>query len=82
MIEHLMVWGKRIFGNFRVRYIPLLMIYFAYGAAGFAGIAESFWSKEELTLSAEALILIGFWIFGKFMRKHERVICHFNFIVS
>lgn len=62
MIEHLMVWGHRIFGNFRVRYIPLLMIYFAYGASGFAGIAESFWIKEELTLSAQALILIGFWI--------------------
>ncbi|MDP2932519.1 MAG: hypothetical protein Q8N81_00110, partial [bacterium] len=39
------------------------MIYFAYGASGFASIAESFWIKEECTeLSAVALAVIGFWI--------------------
>ena len=27
----------------RLRYLPLLMVYFAYGALGLVGIAESFW---------------------------------------
>lgn len=54
--------AKTCFGNFHARYIPLLMVYFAYGASGFSGIAESFWIKEELNLSAEALAVIGFWV--------------------
>jgi len=46
----------------RLRYLPLLMIYFAAGASGLAGIAESFWVKEELGLSAEALVALGVWL--------------------
>lgn len=46
----------------RLRYIPLLLIYFAYGASGFVGIAESFWVKEELNLSAEDLVSLGVWL--------------------
>ena len=46
----------------RWRYLPLLMIYFAYGASGVTGIAESFWIKEELGLQAEALVAIGVWL--------------------
>ncbi|MDO8561036.1 MAG: hypothetical protein Q7R91_02375 [bacterium] len=52
----------RFFGDFRARYIPLLMVYFAYGAAGFSAIAESFWVKEQLSLSARDLAVIGFWV--------------------
>ncbi len=29
----------------RLRYVPLLTIYFAQGAAGLAGIAQAFWVK-------------------------------------
>jgi len=47
---------------FRMRYIPLLLIYFAYGASGFVGIAESFWVKEELSLSAEDLVALSVWL--------------------
>ncbi len=47
---------------FRLRYVPLLLIYFAYGASGFIGIAESFWVKEELNLSAEDLVALGVWL--------------------
>ncbi|MBI2039276.1 MAG: hypothetical protein HYT22_03290 [Candidatus Niyogibacteria bacterium] len=54
--------AQRLFGNFRARYIPLLMVYFAYGASGFSSIAESFWVKEELKLSVVALAVIGFWV--------------------
>lgn len=53
---------NRFFGGFQARYIPLLMVYFAYGASGFTSVAETFWIKEKLSLSAEALIVIGFWV--------------------
>ncbi len=45
------------------RYVPLLMIYFAYGLSGFSAIALSFWEKENIGLSAEQLIEIGVWAF-------------------
>ncbi|MBI4357489.1 MAG: hypothetical protein HY559_06400 [Gammaproteobacteria bacterium] len=48
--------------SLRLKYLPLLMIYFAYGASTFSGIAESIWVKEHLDLSAEALLVIGFWV--------------------
>ncbi|MEN8726810.1 MAG: hypothetical protein ABF276_02495 [Sulfurovum sp.] len=46
----------------RMRYIPLLLIYFAYGASGFAAVAETFWVKEQLNLSAENLISLAVWL--------------------
>lgn len=46
----------------KMRYIPLLLIYFAYGASGFSAVAETFWVKEELNLSAENLIALGVWL--------------------
>ncbi|MCF6243726.1 MAG: hypothetical protein L3J43_01670 [Sulfurovum sp.] len=46
----------------RVRYIPLLLIYFAYGSSVFVGIAGSFWVKKELSLSAEDLVALGVWL--------------------
>ncbi len=46
----------------KVRYLPLLLIYFAYGASGFSAVAETFWVKEQLNLSAENLISLGVWL--------------------
>lgn len=46
----------------RLRYLPLLMIYFAYGVSTFSGIGESFFVKEKLDLSASALLMIGVWV--------------------
>ncbi|MBD3789261.1 MAG: PucC family protein [Campylobacterales bacterium] len=46
----------------RLRYLPLLLIYFAYGASGFTSVAETFWVKEQLKLSAEALVSLGVWL--------------------
>ena len=46
----------------RWRYLPLLMIYFAYGALGLVTIAEAFWVKEALTLSPAELAAIAVWI--------------------
>ncbi len=53
---------KVLFGDLKMRYIPLLLIYFAYGISGFTSVAETFWVKERLGLSAEALIAISFWV--------------------
>lgn len=33
----------------RREYLPLLMVYFAYGAMGLVGVAQSFWIKNALT---------------------------------
>ncbi len=46
----------------RLRYLPLLMIYYAYGALGLITIAEAFWIKESLTLSPAELAAIGVWL--------------------
>ena len=46
----------------RVRYIPLLLIYFAYGSSVFVAIAKDFWVKKELALSAEDLVALGVWL--------------------
>lgn len=47
---------------FRPRYLPLLMVYFAYGALGLIAIAESFWVKKALTLSPAELAALNVWI--------------------
>lgn len=46
----------------RLAYVPLLMIYFAYGALGIVGVADSFWVKKTLTLSAAELAQLGVWL--------------------
>ncbi|CAA6811029.1 MAG: Folate carrier, cyanobacterial type [uncultured Sulfurovum sp.] len=46
----------------RMRYVPLLLIYFAYGSSVFVGIAGSFWVKKELSLSAEDLLALSVWL--------------------
>ena len=44
------------------RYIPLLLIYFAYGTQAITGVALTFWEKENLSLSAEDLVALGVWV--------------------
>lgn len=46
----------------RREYLPLLMVYFAYGALGLTLVADSFWVKKELTLSPSALAQLGVWL--------------------
>jgi MFS family permease len=58
MIEALLLPFKAI----KMRYIPLLLIYFAYGTSGFTAVAETFWVKESLNLSAENLLALGVWM--------------------
>jgi MFS family permease len=47
---------------FRPRYLPLLMVYFAYGALGLITIAESFWIKSALTLTPSELAALSVWL--------------------
>ncbi len=44
------------------RYIPLLLIYFAFGAQQLVSVALLFWEKESLSLSAEQFLVIGAWV--------------------
>jgi len=46
----------------KMRYVPLLLIYFAYGSSVFVAIAKDFWVKKELALSAEDLVALGVWL--------------------
>ncbi|CAA6803642.1 MAG: Folate carrier, cyanobacterial type [uncultured Campylobacterales bacterium] len=48
--------------SIRARYLPLLCIYFAYGASAFTSIAESFWIKSHLDLDSSELITLGVWL--------------------
>ena len=47
---------------FRPHYLPLMMVYFAYGALGLISVAESFWIKKALTLSAVELAALNVWL--------------------
>jgi BT1 family len=47
---------------FRLHYLPLLMVYFAYGALGLRDVSQSMWVKESLTLSPAELAGIGVWL--------------------
>lgn len=46
----------------RWRYLPLLMVYFASGASALSGIAETFFVKDHLNLSAEMLVAVLVWV--------------------
>ena len=47
---------------FRLHYVPLLMVYFAYGALGLVEVSQSMWIKESLSLSPAELAGIGVWL--------------------
>jgi MFS family permease len=47
---------------FRIAYLPLLMVYFAYGALGLTSIAQSFWVRRELSLTPVDLAALNVWL--------------------
>jgi hypothetical protein len=47
---------------FRPNYLPLMMVYFAYGALGLIAVAESFWIKKSLTLTPVELAALQVWL--------------------
>lgn len=46
----------------RAVYVPLLMIYFAYGFGGVTGIAQSFYEREQLTFTPAQLADLAVWV--------------------
>jgi len=47
---------------FRPAYLPLIMVYFAYGALGLIDVTRDMWIKERLTLTPSELAGIGVWL--------------------
>jgi hypothetical protein len=47
---------------FRIRYLPLLIIYFAYGASSLIDLPLSFWIKDNLALTAVQLASVAVWV--------------------
>lgn len=47
---------------FRAAYLPLIMVYFAYGALGLIDVTRDMWIKESLTLTPAELAGIGVWL--------------------
>jgi hypothetical protein len=48
--------------GFRLQYLPLLMVYFAYGALGIIDVTRDMWIKERLTLTPADLAGLGVWL--------------------
>ncbi|MGQ3356374.1 MAG: hypothetical protein ACT6XY_19230 [Phreatobacter sp.] len=46
----------------KTAYLPLLLVYFAYGALGVIDVARDMWVKESLSLSPAELAGIGVWL--------------------
>lgn len=46
----------------RRAWVPLLVVYFAYGALGLIDISRDFWVKESLRLSPADLAALGVWL--------------------
>src|SRR6476620_8023428 len=45
----------------RLVYLPLLMVYFAYGAMGLVAVAQTFWVRTSLTWTPADLAALSFW---------------------
>ena len=50
-----------IVSDFKISYLPPLMVYMAAGISGLTAIVGTFYVKERLGLSAEFLAALGFW---------------------
>jgi MFS family permease len=47
---------------FRLSYVPVVMVYFAYGALGLIDVSRDLWIKESLSLSPAQLAAISVWL--------------------
>ncbi len=47
--------------SFRLSYLPVLMVYFAYGALGMVALTQTFWVKEALTFTPAQLAGLTVW---------------------
>jgi hypothetical protein len=46
----------------RLAYLPLLMVYFAYGATGLTAVAQTFWVKRDLSFTPTDLASLSVWL--------------------
>jgi hypothetical protein len=53
--------SSSISSQFRLSFLPPLMVYLAAGVSGLTGIVGTFFVKDYLGLSAEFLAMLGFW---------------------
>jgi MFS family permease len=47
---------------FRLRYVPVVMVYFAYGALGLIDVTRDLWIKESLSFTPSQLAGIAVWL--------------------
>src|ERR1700749_2873129 len=47
---------------FRAAYVPVVMVYFAYGALGLIDVPRDLWIKESLSLTPAQLAAIAVWL--------------------
>ena len=48
--------------SFRPHYLPVVMVYFAYGALGLIDVTRDMWIKESLSLSPSQLAGVAVWL--------------------
>ena len=48
--------------SFRLSYVPVVMVYFAYGALGLIDVTRDLWIKESLSLTPSDLAAIAVWL--------------------
>lgn len=53
---------ERLFGRLRLRFLPVLLTYFCYGASALTGVALVFFEKNGLGLTPAEVAEIDFWL--------------------
>ncbi|HET8563109.1 MAG TPA: hypothetical protein VFM35_04450 [Candidatus Binatia bacterium] len=53
---------ERVLGSVKLRYMPVLLTYFCYGASQITAIALVFFEKDTLGLTPAEVAEIGFWL--------------------
>jgi MFS family permease len=53
---------ERFLGAFKLRYLPVLLTYFCYGASAITSVGLVFFEKDTLRLSPAEVAEIGFWL--------------------
>lgn len=61
-LRHRLLAAFDVVRAIRRAWVPLLIVYFAYGALGLIDISRDFWVKESLRLSPADLASLGVWL--------------------
>jgi hypothetical protein len=48
--------------SFQLNYVPVVMVFFAYGALGLIDVTRDLWIKESLSFTPSQLAGIGVWL--------------------